>query len=129
MSPDHPPIPLEALPPGWGPATCRDGRIEYRCGQPPVTLVADRTAADRSHPGLGLCHCWELRYRFSLGDRTVVEPVDQVSTRRAAVEGLLECMHAINEAVDDLDDPVAVETALERVRFSDGIPGRSTSPE
>lgn len=124
MFTDQPPIPLEAVPPGWGPANCRDGRVEYRTDQPPIVLVADRTAADRSHPGLGLCHCWELRYRFSLGDRTVIEPVGRVSTRRAALEGLLECMHSINEVGDDLDDCVAVESALERVGFSDVIPGR-----
>lgn len=127
MSPDSP-IPHEALPPGWGPAHCCEGRFEYRRRQPPVELVADRTAADRTHPGLGLGSCWELRYRFTLADRTIVESIGHVSTRRAAIEGLLECMHAIYDAVDEAADPIEVRAALERVRFSDFVPdGPSTT--
>lgn len=123
MPPDQHPIPREALPPGWGPAECCDGQFEYRHGQPPIELVADRTTADQSHPGLGLSHCWELRYRYLLGDRRVVESIGRVSTRRAAAEGLLECMHCIHETIDEPTDPIEVEEALERVRFSDFVPG------
>lgn len=122
MPPDQPPIPREALPPGWGPIDCCDGCIEYRHGQPPIELVADRTSADCSHPGLGLCRYWELRYRFSLGDWTVSESIGRVSNRQAAVEGLLECMHSIHETTDELPDPIEVRSALERVQFSDYVP-------
>lgn len=122
MSPDHPPIPREALPPGWGPETCCDGRFSYRHRGPPIELVADRTGADRSHPGLGLSHCWELRYRYSLADRAIADSIGRVSTRQAAVEGLIECMHRIHESIDPPTDPAEVEAILERVRFSDVVP-------
>jgi len=122
MSLDHPPIPREVLPPGWGPETCCDGRFVYRHGQPPIELIADRTAAVQSHPGLGLSRCWELRYRYSLGDRPIAEAIGRVSTRRAAVDGLLECMNRIHESLEEPVDPVAVRTVLERVRLSDFVP-------
>lgn len=129
MSPDRSPIPREALPPGWGPARCREGQFEYRRRQPPVELVADRTAVDRSLPGLGLGGCWELRYRYFLGDRRIVESIGHVSTRRAAIDGLLECMHAIHDTVDETADPIDVRAALERVRFSDVVPGGPRTSE
>ncbi|ELY55570.1 hypothetical protein [Natronolimnohabitans innermongolicus] len=122
MDPDQPPIPPEALPPGWGSVDCCDGHLEYRHRQPPIELVADRTSADRSHPGLGLCQCWELCYRYSLGDRTVTESIERVSTRHAAVDGLLECMRSINETAAELADPIAVRNALEQVQFSGCVP-------
>ncbi len=122
MSPDYPPIPREALPPGWGLADCCNETFSYRHTQPPVELLADRTSADRSHPGLGLSRCWELRYRYSLTDRTITESIGRVSTRQAAADGLLECMHLIHESVEEPTDPVEVRDVLERVRFSDVVP-------
>lgn len=122
MAPDQPPIPNEALPPGWGPADCCDGRFVYRSSQPPIKLIADRTAADRAHPGLGLCRYWELRYRYFLADRAITEPIGHVSTRRAAVEGLLECMQRINRTVSNVDGPVEVGDVLDRVSLSDFVP-------
>ena len=129
MPPDHPPIPREALPPGWGPADCRDGRFEYRHSRPPLELIADRTAADRSHPGLGLCQCWELRYRYFLTDRTITEAIGRVSTRRAAVEGLLACMERVHETVTADADALEVRDVLESVSLPDLVPdGLSRSP-
>ena len=131
MPPDHHPIPREALPPGWGPADCCDGRFEYRHSRPPIELIADRIAADRSHPGLGLCRCWELRYRYFLTDRTITEAIGRVSTRRAAVTGVLECMERVHETVAeaDVDDPLAVRDVLESVSLPDLVPdGLSRSP-
>ncbi|QFU82091.1 hypothetical protein [Natronorubrum aibiense] len=122
MSPDYLPIPREELPPGWGPADCCDGTFAYRHGQPPIELVADRTSADQTHPGLGLSHCWELRYRYFFTDRTVSESIGRVSTRQAAIEGLLECMHTVHESVDEPTDHAEVRDALEGIRFSDVIP-------
>ncbi|SDK99589.1 hypothetical protein [Natronorubrum texcoconense] len=122
MSPDNPPIPREKLPPGWGAVMFCDGQFAYRHRQPPIELVADRTAANRSHPGLGLSRCWELRYQYSLGDRTIAESIGRVSTRRAAVEGVLQCMHHIHESVDELGGPIEVQEILDRVRFSDVVP-------
>ncbi|MXV62668.1 hypothetical protein GS429_11445 [Natronorubrum sp. JWXQ-INN-674] len=127
MSLDHPPIPREALPPKWGPVACCDGKFAYRHSQPPIELIADRSA-DRSHPGLGLSHCWELRYRYSLGDRAIVESIGRVSTRRAAVDGLLECMHRIHESVDQPADPIEMEATLDRIRFSDAVPDDEPAP-
>ena len=122
MSPDGPPIPREELPPGWGAVTFCDGQFAYRHRQAPVELVADRTAATRSHPGLGLSRCWELRYQYSLGDQSIAESIGHVSTRRAAVEGVLQCMHHIHESVDELCGPVEIQDVLDRVRFSDVVP-------
>ncbi|ELY46322.1 hypothetical protein [Natronorubrum sulfidifaciens] len=122
MSPDHPPIPRDKLPPGWGPADCCDDQFVYRHRQPAIELVADRTSADRSHPGLGLGRCWELRYRYALTDWTITEAIGRVSTRRAAVTGILECMHRIHDSIDEPADHGEVRDVLERVRFSDVIP-------
>ncbi len=122
MPPDQPPIPREALPPGWGPIDCCDARFEYRHSQPPLELIADRTAADRSHPGLGLCRCWELRYRYFLTDQTITEVIGRVSTRRAAVKGTLACMERIHETVSTTDDPLEVRDVLESVSLPDLVP-------
>lgn len=119
---DQPPIPREALPPGWGPTDCCDGRFEYRHSRPPLELIADRTTADRSHPGLGLCQCWELRYRYFFTDRTITEVIGRVSTRRAAVEGTLTCMERIHETVSSTDDPLEVQDVLDAVSLPDLVP-------
>lgn len=95
-----------------------------------MELIAEATAADRSHPGLGLCRCWELRYRYFLTDQAVSESIGRVSTQRAAVDGLLECMHRIHDTVSGADDPLAVGDVLEEVSLSDLIPdGLSSAPE
>lgn len=122
MTPDQEPIPREALPPGWGPADHEDERIAYSRGDPRVELIAAQTEADRSHPALGLGRCWELRYRHTIGEFPVMERLGCVSTRRAAVEGLLRCMHRVHDRVDDPSDPIAVQAALDGVRFNDFVP-------
>lgn len=128
MFPDQPPIPREALPPGWGPKDCCDGRFAYRHSRPPIELIADRTAADRAHPGLGLCRYWELRYRYFLTDRAITGSIGRVSTRRAAVEGVLECMERVHETVAEVDDPLAVRDVLEGVSLSDLVPDGLSRP-
>ncbi|RQG89161.1 hypothetical protein EA462_12400 [Natrarchaeobius halalkaliphilus] len=123
MSPDHPPIPREALPPGWGLAEHRDDRFSYRCSRLPIELVADATIP-RPPPGLGLCRCWELRYSYSLGEQPISEAIGRVSTRHAATEGLLECMNRVHETVEDAEDVLYVRTVLERVSLSSLVPER-----
>ncbi len=122
MPPDQPPIPPQALPPGWGPADLEDERFGYRCREPPVTLIADRKPATRCHPSLGIEGCWELCSRYALGDRTVEAVVGRVSTRTAAVEGLLACMHTIHDDVEEPTDPVDIRTVLEDVPLADVVP-------
>lgn len=116
------PIPLEALPPGWGPAEYSDGRVAYRHGSPSIELVAVRTTADHCHPALGLGRCWELRFRHLAGDLPITERIGRVTTRSAAVDGLLRCMHCVHDDVGASKDPVAVREALENVRFSCFVP-------
>ena len=129
MPHDQPPIPREALPPGWGPAGCCGGRFEYRHSQPPIELIADRTSADCSHPGLGLCRYWELRYRYFLTDRTITEVIGRVSTRRSAIEGALACMERVHETVPTAEDALEIRDALESVSLPDFVPdGLSRSP-
>ena len=127
MSPDQPPIPREALPPGWGLTEHRDGRFGYRRRTPPIELVADRTPANRCHPTLGLNSCWELRCRYRLGDRSVSDVIGCVTTRQAAIDGLLECMRSIH-AADGVSGPVEVLSVLKDISFSDLVPDRRTSP-
>ncbi|GAB3666832.1 hypothetical protein [Halopiger thermotolerans] len=122
MSIDQRPIPSEALPPGWGAAELRDGRFAYRYCQPPIELVADRTTTDRCHPRLGLGYCWELRYRYSLRDRSVSEAIGRVSTRRAAVEGLLKSMREVHAMAESIEDPFDVSAILERVSLPALVP-------
>lgn len=129
MHTDRHPIPPEALPPGWGPTELREGRFGYRRTRPPVELVADRTTADRTHPTLGLGRCWELHCRCLLDDRSISDVVARVSTRRAAVEGLLECMHRIHDLADEPADPVEVLAILDDVSFSDFVPDGAVSPQ
>ncbi|AXR76431.1 hypothetical protein AArcMg_0076 [Natrarchaeobaculum sulfurireducens] len=127
MSPEQPPIPREALPPGWGLTAHCDGRFGYRYRAPPIDLVADRTAANQCHPTLGLNCCWELRCRYRLGDRSIADVIGCVSTRRAAADGLLECMQHIHDA-GTLSGPAEVLAVLEDVSFSDFVPDCRTSP-
>ncbi|AFO55638.1 MULTISPECIES: hypothetical protein [Natrinema] len=122
MAATQDPIPPEALPPRWGLADCRDERFTYRHSRPPIELIAEATTADRSHPGLGLCRCWELRYRYFLADRAVSESIGRVSTQRAAIDGLLECMHRIHDTVSTADDPFAVREVLHSVSLSALVP-------
>lgn len=126
MTPDQHPIPREALPPGWGPAELCDDCVAYRHRSLPLELIADRTAPDQSHPGLGLSSCWELRHRYSLGDRSIAETIGRVSTRRAAVNGLLKCMNRIHDVVEEPTDPIEVRDVLERVSLDDVVPDELT---
>ncbi|SEW25418.1 hypothetical protein [Natrinema salifodinae] len=128
MVADQDPIPPEALPPRWGLAELRDDRFIYRHSRPTIELIADSTLADRSHPGLGLCRCWELRYRYFLADRAIHRTIGRVSTRRAAVDGVLECMRCIHETVSTADDPLAVDEVLDTVSLSDFVPEGIQSP-
>jgi hypothetical protein len=123
MSFDHHPIPPEALPPGWGPVECDSTTFAYRRTRPPIELIATRTDAGGSHPGLGLTQCWELRYRYAIGERLVTESIGRVPTRHGAIEGLLDCMSCLHDAVEELADPVSVEAALERVSLTHCLPG------
>ncbi len=124
------PIPPEALPPGWGPVELGDGRFVYRHNNPPIELVADSTSAEQSHPGLGLCRCWKLCYRVFLTDSAITRSIARVSTRQAALDGLLECMHSIHEASSRADDLVAIKAILDSVSFSELIPdGESPAPQ
>ncbi|WP_049928885.1 hypothetical protein [Halopiger goleimassiliensis] len=122
MHPDQQPIPREALPPGWGPSELCDGRLAYRCRRVPIELVADRTTANRCHPSLGLECYWELRCRYSLADQSIMDVLGRVSTRRAAIDGLHECMQRVHDAVDEPSDPIEVASVLEDVSFSDFVP-------
>ncbi|WP_247003588.1 hypothetical protein [Halosolutus gelatinilyticus] len=122
MNPDQPPIPQEALPPGWGPAELCGDCFAYRHSRLAIELLADRTAADGSHPRLGLNRYWELRYRYSLSDRSITESIGHVSTRHAAVDGLLECMRRVHEFVEEPTDPVEVRNVLENVSLADFVP-------
>lgn len=122
MYSDQHPIPLEALPPEWGPVECCDGYLAYRHTRLPIELIADRTPADGSHPGLGLGYCWDLQYRYSLEDRSITEIVGRVSTRQAAVDGLLECMSRVSDSVENPSDPVEILGILEGVGLTDSVP-------
>ncbi|MDS0476096.1 hypothetical protein [Natrinema sp. 1APR25-10V2] len=122
MAVDQDPIPREALPPRWGLAERCGDRFVYCHSRPPIELIADSTPADRSHPGLGLCRCWELRYRYFMADRAITEPIGRVSTRRAAADGLLECMRRIHNTVSAADSPVEVGEVLDSVSLCDFVP-------
>jgi hypothetical protein len=122
MNPDRTPIPREQLPPGWSPAERADDRFSYSCARPSIDLLAVRTPADNSHPSLGLGQCWELRYRFSIGELPVSEAFGCVSTRSAAARGLLACMHRIHEEIDESDDLLELESVLREVRLGDLVP-------
>ena len=118
------PIPREALPPGWGPAEIDDGTLVYRHNGPGVELVADQTEAEQAHPGLGIGRYWELEFRYAVGEQSACKPIANVSTRRAALEGMLECMHRIHERVDDPETPQEVCAVLEDVSLGNVVPGR-----
>lgn len=123
MSLDHHPIPHEALPPGWGPATVSDGRFVYRRHEPFLEVLAEQTDGDQANPRLGLGRCWKLQLRHQIGELEVTESIGHVSTKRAALEGLLECMHQIHDTVETPDDPIAVQAALDEIDLGDTVPG------
>lgn len=118
---DQHPIPREALPPGWGPVELGEKRFVYRRSTPPIELVAVCTTAE-THPALGIGRCWELRYRYAVGEHTATESLGQVSTKRAAADALVDYMKRIRDAVDPNADPVDVRATLDCVSLSDPIP-------
>ncbi len=122
MPTEQHPLPPDTLPPGWGPADVSDGHLAYRRRQPPIELVAERTCGTNSHPSLGLGQCWELRYRHPVGELTISEPVGRVSTRQAALNGLLECMSRIHDAVDESADSHDIQAALDTVQLRGAVP-------
>lgn len=122
MTPDYYPIPRDSLPPGWGLAEHCGDRIVYRHTQPPLALIATKSGGDQTHPCLGINCCWELHYRFTVGDYAVTRPIGRVTTRSAALNGLLECMHQLNDAVDDQTNPTEISAVLERVPLADVVP-------
>lgn len=105
-------LPHETLPPSWTPAAVTAARIVYRCRRPPVELVAVRTVADHTDPSLGVGRCWEIRCQYAVGEAEAVDRLERVSTRREALEGLLECMRCIHEELDGMTDPLAVRRVL-----------------
>ncbi len=113
MQADQHPIPPESLPPGWGLADVDADRLVYRRRSPALELLGEQTGHDQAHPGLGIGRCWAVKYRLQVGELPVCETVDHVPTRRAAVRGLLACMHHIHECVEDASDPLGVQAALE----------------
>ncbi len=123
MPTDQEPIPPEALPPGWGPADHGAERIAYRRSRPRIELSAALTDGAHSHPSLGIERCWELRYEYDIGELAVSDAICHVSTRHAAVEGLLKCMIRVRDAAGD--DPMGLRTALDGVRFGDIVPDRT----
>jgi len=122
MRADHHPIPHEALPPGWGPAVVDRDHLRYRRRQPKLELHARQTAPDQSHPGLGIGRCWRLEYCHHVGELPVTETIAHLPTKRAAIRGLLSAMHCIHEAVDQPDDPLSVQAALENVSLEHRLP-------
>ncbi|WP_207586519.1 hypothetical protein [Halomontanus rarus] len=129
MPPDQNPIPRDELPPAWGLADHCDEYVEYRRNRPSIELIAAQTDADHSHPVLGLERCWELRYRYPIGEVPVSDSVGRVSTRHAALSGLLECMHRIHNRVEDLHDPLEIQAVLDGVSLGNVVPdGTSKAP-
>ncbi|AFZ72664.1 hypothetical protein [Natronobacterium gregoryi] len=122
-------LPPDALPPGWSESTVSDDELAYRHCQLPLEFVAARTTADNCHPGLGLGCCWELQYGYPVGNQSVSDVIGRVSTRRAAVDGLLECMHGVHETIESVDSPVTVGEVLECVSLSSLVPAGSLGPD
>lgn len=121
---DCDPIPREALPPGWGPAEVRDERLAYRRARPPIELIAELTDADHTHPGLGIGRCWELRYRHPVAEPPITESIGRVSTRTAALEGLLECMTQITDVAQEPRDSFEIRSALQCTSLADAVSKR-----
>lgn len=122
----HEPHPHEELPPGWGGVDDDDDRVSFRHYDPQVELCAVPVPADRSHPTLGLCRCWELRFCYPVGECSATERLGRVPTRTAAVDGLLECIEYLYETVGSPEDPHDVCTALESMPLRSAIPERSS---
>ncbi|MFA9416077.1 hypothetical protein [Natrinema sp. HArc-T2] len=116
------PLPPEALPPGWGLAELGDDQFVYRHTKPPIELVADCASAEQSHPGLGLCRCWTIRYRYYLMHSRISRSIGHVATRQAALDSVLECMRRIHATLSKADDPVTVGAILEDTSLADPIP-------
>ena len=117
-----PPLPWEALPPGWGPAKVDDETMVYRQNGEGIELVADQTEPEQVHPGLRLGQCWKLRYRYTVGEQSACKSIGCVSTRQAALEGMLECMHRIHERIEESAEPHEVCAVLEGVPLGSVVP-------
>lgn len=128
MVTDKEPIPPEALPPGWGPADTGAKRIAYRHSRPRVELSAALTEGAQFHPSLGIERCWELRYEYDIGELAVGDSICHVSTRQAAVEGLLECMGRVQGVIKGATGPMDLEAALDGIRFGDVVPDETLTP-
>lgn len=120
-------LPREELPPNWGPLEHSDDRIAYRHSSPPLTLFAVCVSADRSHPSLGLSRCWEIRYRYSIGECTTTEMLGRVTTCNAALEGLSECMSHVYNTVESPESPLDICAELESVSLPGLVPDESAT--
>lgn len=120
-------LPRDELPPNWGPLEHTEDRIAYRHSTPPLTLYAVCVSADQSHPSLGLSRCWEIRYRYSIGECTTTEVLGRVTTCNAALEGLLECMTHVYDTVESPDSPLDICAALGSVSLPASLPDESST--
>ena len=122
MRDERQPVPPRGLPPGWSPVASDEDRVALRMGDLPVEFVAKRTADSGGNPRLGVGRCWELSYRYSIGDVTASDVVGRVRTRSAAIDGLLECVTTVHEEIDGSIDGTDVRAVLEDVRLRSVVP-------
>lgn len=117
MPADNAPLPQEQLLPDWGPVDVAADRISYQHYRLSIELIAERAPADHIHPSLGLGQSWVLEYRRQIGDLVTSGSIGRVSTRQAALDGLLACMHRLHDSSTEIPptDPIDLQSVLERV--------------
>ena len=93
---DAGPIPTGALPRGWVSA----GEFEFEHPTAGIVVWADRRPDEVGAGTTGAPSTWRVRYERQVGEATERQTVGVVTTRDAAVDGLLSCMRRVSDGPD-----------------------------
>lgn len=115
------PLPEDTyLPGGWSCRGARDGELAFARDGGQFVVEAERTT-EGPDPELDCPYAWALTYRQRTGVAAVGGPVGFVTTRDAAIEGLIACMREVNAALG-AGPAIDLRTVLDGVDLSDEVP-------
>lgn len=129
---DAGPIPTGDLPKGWVSA---DAGLTFDHRTAGLRVYADRCPGDADAEMAGASEAWWVWYERRVGETTERRRVGTVTTRDAAVDGLLTCMRRVSDGATPRSDGgapsaaapedcrwAALSTLAEGVSFRDAIP-------
>lgn len=108
------------LPGGWSCRGVAEGELSFARDGDRFVVEAERTSAGPC-PEFDCPYAWSLTYQQRTGIAVVGGSIGFVTTREAAIEGLIACMRHINTALGAGPD-VDLRATLEDVDLRDEVP-------